>query len=159
MSFIFRLLINVANLKSSCFPHVINIAVKTGLKYLMEIDDRDPEAVGSDEPFLLVSDALLDDPEYLEILENDIVGEAQNQVTTCRASGQRRENFKRVIEQGNKDGGWGEPAEELAPIQLLKDVDTRWSSIFQMIDRLMELYLVSQIVSSQCFTPNTLFRP
>ncbi|KAK7457829.1 hypothetical protein VKT23_010173 [Stygiomarasmius scandens] len=55
--------------------------------------------------------------------------------------GDQSQNFKRVIKQGNKDGGWGKPAEELAPVQLLKDVDTRWSSIFQMIDRLMELYL------------------
>jgi len=126
-----------------CFPHVINIAVKTALKYLTKVDEEDPEAQGSDEAFLSASDALLADPEYLAALEDDIVALAREQVTTCRASGQRRESLQELIVEGNKAGGWGEQSEELEESELLRDVDTRWSSIFLMIDRLLELYIVS----------------
>ncbi|KAJ6614513.1 ribonuclease H-like domain-containing protein, partial [Mycena sp. CBHHK59/15] len=43
--------------------------------------------------------------------------------------------------EGNTAGGFGEPAEPLRVVTLLKDVDTRWSATFLMIDRLLEQYL------------------
>ncbi|KAJ7157079.1 hypothetical protein C8R46DRAFT_873629, partial [Mycena filopes] len=106
-----------------CFPHVINIAVQTALKVLSEL------------PNLLAAD-----PDYWAVLQSDVVGLARSLVTACRASGQRRDDFEQVIENGNNSGGWGEPPELLRIVGLLKDVDTRWSSIFLMIDRVLELY-------------------
>ncbi|KAJ6506004.1 hypothetical protein DFH09DRAFT_943442, partial [Mycena vulgaris] len=106
-----------------CFPHVINIAVQTALKVLSALPDL-----------------LAADPEYWQVLQNDVVGLARSLVTACRASGQRRDDFEETIEKGNENGGWGEPPELLRVVGLLKDVDTRWSSIFLMVDRLLELY-------------------
>ncbi|KAJ7679980.1 hypothetical protein B0H17DRAFT_943665, partial [Mycena rosella] len=108
-----------------CFPHVINIAVQTALKVLSAL----PEFLAAD-------------PEYWQVLQNDVVGLARSIVTACRASGQRRADFEETIEKGNENGGWGEPPELLRVVGLLKDVDTRWSSIFLMIDRVLELYQV-----------------
>jgi hypothetical protein len=80
--------------------------------------------------------------EYLAVLKDDVVASARSLVTACRASGQRREDFRNTILQGNEDGGWGDPPQPLRDVVLLRDVDTRWSSIFRMIDRVLELYEV-----------------
>lgn len=42
------------------------------------------------------------DPEYQSILENDVIGAVRTLVNKCRASGQRREEFRRIIEEGNE---------------------------------------------------------
>jgi hypothetical protein len=44
--------------------------------------------------------------------------------------------------------GWGELHEHIREVGLLKDVDTRWSSTFRMIDRFLETYLVSLSIMS-----------
>ncbi|KAJ7181343.1 hypothetical protein C8R43DRAFT_870106, partial [Mycena crocata] len=107
-----------------CFPHVINIAVQTALKVLSDLPD--------------FADF------YWAVLQSDVVALARTLVTACRASGQRRDDFEEVILQGNIAGGWpvtpGEPPEPIRVVGLLKDVDTRWSSIFSMLDRVLELY-------------------
>lgn len=84
---------------------------------------------------------LADDPEYAAALENDPVKRARQLVAACRASGQQREDFAAVIADGNKCFAWG-PGKTLRQVQLLRDVDTRWSSTYLMIDRLLELYPV-----------------
>ena len=81
---------------------------------------------------------------YWKALEGDPVGEARSLVTACRASGQRREAFEKTIKEGNAAGGFGDPLEALRVVGLLKDVDTRWSATFLMIDSLLEQYLVRQ---------------
>lgn len=80
--------------------------------------------------------------EYWETLKRDVVGRERRLVAACRASGQRREDFKNTIVNGNENGGWGD-AGLLRVVVLLRDVDTRWSSTFLMIDRVLELHLVS----------------
>jgi len=70
------------------------------------------------------------------------VSSARRFVTACRASGQRREEFEKIIRDGNVSGGWGVNNEPLRVVGLLKDVDTRWSSTFSMIDRFLEMYPV-----------------
>ncbi len=80
---------------------------------------------------------------YANALRYDVVGLARTLVTKCRASDQRRKELRSIITEGNEGGGWGENSEPIALLQLLKDVDTRWSSTFLMIDRLLELNLVS----------------
>ncbi|OJT11323.1 hypothetical protein TRAPUB_12198 [Trametes pubescens] len=82
---------------------------------------------------------LANDPEYASALENDPVKRARQLIAACRASGQRREDFAAVIADGNRCSSWG-PGKTLRQVQLLRDVDTRWSSTYLMIDRLLELY-------------------
>ncbi|OJT10844.1 hypothetical protein TRAPUB_12620 [Trametes pubescens] len=79
------------------------------------------------------------DPEYAYALRGDPIKNARQLISVCRVSGQRREEFKNTIIEGNEAGSFGEGV-ELPKSQLLRDVDTRWSSTFLMIDRLLELY-------------------
>lgn len=81
--------------------------------------------------------------EYREALLDDIISKVRRFITTCRASGQRRKKFLDIIREGNKAGGFGDPQILLRVIGLLKDVDTRWSSIFMMTDRFLEQFPVS----------------
>ncbi|KAI0658860.1 hypothetical protein C8Q70DRAFT_916815 [Cubamyces menziesii] len=104
-----------------CFPHVVNISVTHGLSALTQ------EAAA--------------DPAYADALQNDPVKRARQLVTACRASGLRREAFAKTITEGNESGAFGE-GKQLRQVQLLRDVSTRWSSTFLMIDRLLELYPV-----------------
>ena len=105
--------------------------------------------------------ALRADPAYAAALQEDPVKRARQLVTACRVSGLRREKFAATITEGNKTGAFGEGV-ELRQVQLLRDVSTRWSSTFMMIDRLLELYPVCRSVLSHLSFPDshrTLGRP
>lgn len=128
----------------SCFPHVINLAVKIGLKHLTDGPVFDPDLADLDFTFNEETpEALNSDSEYYESLQSDVVSRVRRYVTACRASGQRCAEFEQIIKEGNESGGWGpEPKQQLRVVGLLKDVDTRWSSIFRMVDRFLETYPV-----------------
>ncbi|KZT21839.1 hypothetical protein NEOLEDRAFT_1072768, partial [Neolentinus lepideus HHB14362 ss-1] len=79
----------------------------------------------------------IDDDEYLEALNGDPVARARSLVTACRASDQRRTDFQKTIQEGNEGNLFDV---NLPENELLRDVDTRWSSTFLMIDRVLELY-------------------
>ncbi|TBU21271.1 hypothetical protein BD311DRAFT_678802 [Dichomitus squalens] len=103
-----------------CFPHVVNISVKHGLTALTDVSlstDSTPS-----------NDALRKDP----------IKRARQLVSACRASSLRREMFSAAIKEVNESGRLPETLPPNA--QLLRDVETRWSSTFLMIDRLLELY-------------------
>ncbi|KAI0729761.1 hypothetical protein BC629DRAFT_1261519, partial [Irpex lacteus] len=80
---------------------------------------------------------------YAEALAADPVGRIRALVAACRASGQRRDDLQAVIKNGNEAKQWerirpgGMPA-----LQLLRDCPTRWSSTYNMIDRVLVLYPV-----------------
>jgi hypothetical protein len=83
--------------------------------------------------------------EYRDALERDVVGAARKLVNACRASGQRREVLENTIREGNKQGWFKDKSGSsytLEELVLLRDVDTRWSSILYMIDRLIVNYPV-----------------
>ncbi|KAH9841665.1 uncharacterized protein C8Q71DRAFT_794577 [Rhodofomes roseus] len=63
-------------------------------------------------------------------------------VVAARRSGPRREELQRVIKMGNQSNLWGtlENPVVLPEVQLLRDVDTRWSSMYNMISRMLNLY-------------------
>ena len=87
-------------------------------------------------------DASVTEKAYNNALANDPVVRCRSLVAACRASGQCREDFMATIEEANSTSAFpdGQP---IRCIQLLRDVDTRWSSIFLMIDRVLELYPIS----------------
>jgi len=82
---------------------------------------------------------------YRDTLERDMVLVAQKLVNAVRASGQCHEALEGIIIDGNAQGWFknteGEPY-RLANLVLLRDVDTRWSLILYMIDRLIVNYPV-----------------
>ncbi|KAJ7803186.1 hypothetical protein B0H14DRAFT_3778595 [Mycena olivaceomarginata] len=93
-----------------CFPHVINLAVKAGLKEVTELPDYKPDIV-LDDFDIPVPQSLKDNLEYWDALKLDPVAAARKLVTACRASGQRRDTFEDTIEQDNAAGGFGDPPE------------------------------------------------
>ncbi|KAJ3535357.1 hypothetical protein NM688_g6991 [Phlebia brevispora] len=140
-----------------CFPHVINIAAKTGLKQLTKIpkesrnkdedeettidnsvphleDGEDPSDPGdfgidAEDNVHLRADIL-----YLTALEEDPVALTRAIVNACRASGERRhgEDYRNTIKAGNDLNSFSRVLEVL---ELLRDVVTRWSATFLMINR------------------------
>jgi hypothetical protein len=82
---------------------------------------------------------------YREALEKDVIAAARKLVNACRASGQRREALENVIVEGNKKEWFKDEQGRVYSLEilvLLRDVDTRWSSILYMIDRLIVNYPV-----------------
>ncbi|KAF5329696.1 hypothetical protein D9619_009224 [Psilocybe cf. subviscida] len=125
-----------------CFPHVINLAVKEGLKYLTHISESNQDSVLGPEDSTQYTDALIDDADYYTALRSDVIACIRRFVTWVRASGQRREQFKTILQTGNTAGGWGNPPKILRNVGLKKEVETRWSSTYNMVDHFVELYLV-----------------
>lgn len=150
----------------SCFPHVINIAVKSGLALITKVpkkkkvpedektgwesEDEDDNSDGTRADSLF-GDGFSADWLYNRALEADPIVRCRKLVANCRASGQRREDLQATITDANKAGLFGRDDEgtsiELPSLQLLRDVDTRWSSIFLMVERVLDLYPVSFFVS------------
>ena len=81
-------------------------------------------------------------PHYAVALATDLIVKCQKMVSSCCASGQRCEDFELTICEGNKSGVFhdGTGAMVVVPsLELLRDVNTRWSSTFLMIDRVLDL--------------------
>lgn len=90
----------------SCFPHVINIAVKAGLKHLTKLGTTYDQDIDYQSGSVLEPQALQDDIAYWQALKDDAVSAARNLVGACRASGLRREDLADIISAGNERGGW-----------------------------------------------------
>ncbi|KAF8149540.1 hypothetical protein B0H34DRAFT_667783 [Crassisporium funariophilum] len=114
-----------------CFPHIINISAQT---IAQELKDA-PHMVTA--TLSMADDGREERELYQAALEANPIGKARAIVAAMRASGQRREDLREVIDQGNKDGCW---AEVIPLVQLLRDVETRWSSLLAMIKCVIELY-------------------
>jgi hypothetical protein len=118
--------------------------VKAGLGLLTQLGLFDEEI---DTAF----GALAQNPTYAGLLQSDVVKLARQLVNFIRDSGQRREDFENVIRSGNESKSWGNSEDEqpilLRVVGLLRDVDTRWSSTFLMIDRVLEMRPVSNVYS------------
>ena len=129
----------------SCFPHVINIAVQTALDALVE---RQGAGLGYHPDTGKVICGPLD--HYSTILLSDVVKMCSTLVASCRVSSKRRMVLKDIINEGNREGTWldknGKPY-SITVTQLLRLVCTRWSSVFWMLDRIVELEKVCIIVS------------
>jgi len=131
----------------SCFPHVINLSVKAGLRRLTESSIDSDDEVDSDEESGVEMPAAIsggNDDRYMRALQYDVVAAARQLVTACRASGQRREDFASTIKEGNAAGSFGEDG--LREVGLLRDMDIRWSASYLMIDRVLEVYPVRAAV-------------
>lgn len=132
-----------------CFPHVVNIAVQTVVKELKEnpyepVLESCTSASGPDKNLLLYADAVRSQP----------IGTTRDIVAVCRKSGHRRVELQQIIDTGNKSLAWDR---EIRMVQLLRDCETRWSSTFNMIDRVIELYPVCRCNGSRLSCPDLCF--
>jgi hypothetical protein len=75
-------------------------------------------------------------------LQSKPITKTREIVAVCRRSGQRRSELRAVIVKGNDTSSWPSANGKVPVLQLLRDCETRWSSTFNMIDRLMEIYPV-----------------
>lgn len=140
-----------------CFPHVINIAVKAGIKLLTKAPPKEPSAAVQDSSndsdydeddnddddsairSATSNPALQDNPEYAAALRRDPVTMARKLVKTLRSSFARRQGLRETIAEGNRAGRFTDQ-KKIAHAELLRDVDTRWSSMYFMINRFIEMY-------------------
>ena len=119
---------------SRCFPHVINICCQHILAEFTDVDLVDKE--------VFVGLAPHSSPErqtFQEAIKRDPIALGRAVVRSIRASGQRRDHFNTVILAGNlnKHFSIGDRVGVVVPpLQLLRDVKTRWDSVFHMINRL-----------------------
>jgi hypothetical protein len=121
-----------------CFPHTINIACQHLIKSFTNIDFADTDDdVLSVLPELQASGR----QSFDEAVQRDPIALGRNIVRVIRSSGQRREGFKSVIRDGNEKGWFVENnvVHKVEELQLLRDVKTRWDSVFLMIQRLRML--------------------
>lgn len=85
--------------------------------------------------------ALQADKDYARALTEDPIKRAHQLVSACRASSLRREAFEAAVIEAKASGLL--PQDLPSSSQLLRDVDTRWSSVLFMIDRVLEFNPVS----------------
>jgi hypothetical protein len=75
--------------------------------------------------------------DWRRILRRDVIAKVRALVNACRKSPQRRESLLQHIAKGRETGKWN-----IKSLQLLRDVDTRWSSVYLMIERYLYLHPV-----------------
>ena len=146
-----------------CFPHVINIAVKSGLALLTKIpkvkkitenktpntgwetEDKDDGDDGTS--MVSYGDDFSADWVYNQAIEADPIVQCWKLIANCWASGQHHENLQATITDANEAGLFSRDDKgvdiELPSLQLLCDIDTRWSSIYLMVEQALDLYPVS----------------
>ena len=124
-------------------------------------DDSDDEPVDGDINLDRVA-AKLELPEGYDIEGNpalrrllkgilrDPLGRARKVVRLLRSSGQRREGFQSFIERGNQSDLFSSTDRDkigttvkVPQLELLRDVKTRWDSVYLMLERLQRLRPVS----------------
>jgi hypothetical protein len=117
-----------------CFPHVINICCQHVISQFTDIDLAES-----------INEFIAEELSYLpqlqtfeEAIKRDPVALGRNIVRVLRSSGQRRDAFDQLIRDGNEKGWF-----TVEQLQLLRDVKTRWDSIYFMLRRLRELQPVS----------------
>jgi hypothetical protein len=118
-----------------CFGHIIELCSKR----VVNVASGGAEGDGDD---LLSSDdeADIDVPAAVDPRP---VPKARSAVRVIRASGMRRDEFNTVIKNGNEKGWFrqGNPPRviQVKYLQLLRDVRSRWDSMYPMLQRLREM--------------------
>lgn len=121
----------------------MNVATKAGLSVLTKLPDKNKDGKLDNVPLYHEDDTTESEPsEWATALAEDPIARCRKMVASCRASGQRREDFELTIAKGNASLIFCDTNGkriQLDQLQLLRDVDTRWSSIFLMIERVLDL--------------------
>jgi hypothetical protein len=118
-----------------CISHIVNLAVQDALTALPHPDKLNIRDVSNPAVKAALRQAKRN-PDYAIALKTDLVARVAELVKQLRASGQRREAFEQSIQDINNDRRMGLI---LHPVQLLRQVVTRWSSTFLMMDRFLYL--------------------
>lgn len=120
-----------------CFPHVINITVQAGLRQLTYIDrDVFPDDPGhfsfaNEVPDVHANAQLTAHAEYLKALKDNVIAKARLLITACRRSGVRCQCFYELTVEL-----------ALSKVQLLQNMNIRWSFMLSMLSHFLLLYQV-----------------
>ena len=123
-----------------CFPHIINICVQ---HIVEEFSAPDLEKIANAWVDCF-DDNVVDKEKYLEAVEKNPVALGRDIVRIIRASGLGRDEFDKIIVTGNLQQWFKSPSGtviQIPEVQLLRDVRTRWDSIFYMLNCLLALRL------------------
>ncbi|KAF8587620.1 hypothetical protein K439DRAFT_1337578 [Ramaria rubella] len=150
-----------------CFAHVVNLCCQDVIASITNKDlltapmDSDsgsanPAAGNSAPTFPRPFPTCPSMQIYAEACVCDPIALGRHIVTSVHASGQRRDDFAAVIAHGNNHGEWEEQIQltrvdgkvQVPKLQLLRDVDTCWDSVYGMAQRLRILQQVSISIPS-----------
>jgi hypothetical protein len=122
-----------------CFPHVVSLSSGRIIQGITKV--LQPKEVEKWEPSL----RHVGDQSYAAAVARDPIALGREVVRVIQASGVRREAFDDIITTGNAKNWFkdGEKTIQVRQLQLLRDVSTRWDSVYYMISRLREMRPVS----------------
>jgi hypothetical protein len=182
------------NQRIRCYAHIINICsshiiasvttkskspdfeIPTNSNYVTRDDssdesgdsdvdlDHDFDSPELDDLYDEESDSKL--REWSEGIKRDPLRRARRIIRLLRSSDQRREGFRRFIQDGNrrcwfttKENNGKRVTVQVPELQPLRDVKTRWDSVYMMLQRLRQLRPVSRLADwtvaismTNCFT-------
>ena len=115
-----------------CFAHIVDLCSGQVIHGLSNgVDDKDDSSSSDDNTVAVASDP---------------ISAACAAVRAIQGSIQHRDDFARVITEGNCQNWFTDPKMskpiQLNQLQLLRDVPTRWDSIYLMLRQLCEMRLV-----------------
>ena len=124
-----------------CFPHGVNVTVHHATHKITDVSLATENALAF-EPAPRESGA---HGAFDAALARDPIATGRSLVRQVCASGQRWEHLSLIIEDSNKNLDFeSQDGPVIIPnVQLIRDVDTRWDSIYFMIRRLRVLHPVS----------------
>ena len=157
-----------AHIINICTSHVVSSFTSTSKSYLSGLNvpldpdyatcrdsDRDDEFNPSDDEFELPGCYSRQGNSRFKVwaegIKCDPLRHARRVIRLLRSSGEHRQGFQKFIQDGNehrwfttKDSNGKRLAVVVPELQLLRDVKTRWDSVYTMLLRLRELQPVSR---------------
>lgn len=132
--------------KLMCFPHVVNLSSGRVILGLTKSREDLPENWEPETPIRTKQS-------YTDAVARDPIALGRAVVRAIRSSGTRRAAFDDVIKDGNAKNWFkdGEKTVKVKSLQLLRDVRTRWDSVYSMLNRLRELRPVSHFSQVQLY--------
>jgi hypothetical protein len=136
---------DAADRKVMCFGHVIDLSsgrVIDAFTKTRQLTDGNEDWSAPPAPNVPSSQT------YEEAVARDPIAIGRTVVRVIRASGLRRDAFDDVITNGNAKGWFkrGNDIIRVNQVQLLRDVRTRWDSVYHMLNRLRVLQPVCLMV-------------
>jgi hypothetical protein len=149
-----------------CYAHIINICSSHVISSVTSVKDKDgddsEDELDGDDPNAenyVVDELKLDDcyrgnvgddstklKRWFAGIKRNPLERARKLIQLLRASDRRREGLRRFIQDGNARGWFFTKTEtgdrvqiEVPELQLLRDVKTRWDSVYMMLQRLRYL--------------------
>lgn len=124
-----------------CFPHIIHICVR---HVIDSFSASTFEEIAHNWVDIFPNNA--DRQRYAAAVKKDPIKRGRSIVIAVRGSGLRRDSFLDTIKLGNTKNWFSPPGSSVVRVpehELKRDAETRWDSTYNMIDRLLEMRLVS----------------